>query len=197
MSLVSINDVLEITTRVEKIHPYKVVGDRDSYSPYNEGWSDCVSLIEHYLEQVPSAEPERKWIPVSEELPEEDIDVLLQFPHTMAVGYQEDGFWNIITCDDLYSGLDEEDENANDTTEVKIYDLLSFIAKATDADAGIDINYDKKFYLDRDMARSILAKDTAGIVHERGQNFYQSLLDNMLYHLFGYEQLPKVHGHLM
>jgi hypothetical protein len=60
MSLVSINDVLKITTRVEKIHPYKVVGDRDSYSPYNEGWSDCVSLIEHYLEQLPSVEPERK-----------------------------------------------------------------------------------------------------------------------------------------
>lgn len=51
-----------------------------------------------------------KWIPVTEALPEEDIDVLLQFPHTMAVGYQEDGFWNIVTCDDLYSGLDEEDE---------------------------------------------------------------------------------------
>ena len=65
MSLVSINDVLKITTRVEKIHPYKVVGDRDSYSPYNEGWSDCVSLIESYLEQIPSAEPEPKegkWI---------------------------------------------------------------------------------------------------------------------------------------
>jgi hypothetical protein len=60
MSLVSINDVLKITTRVEKIHPYKVVGDRDSYSPYNEGWSDCVSLIESYLEKLPSAEPERK-----------------------------------------------------------------------------------------------------------------------------------------
>ncbi len=50
-----------------------------------------------------------KWIPVTEALPEEDIDVLLQFPHTMAVGYQEDGFWNIVTCDDLYSGLDEEE----------------------------------------------------------------------------------------
>jgi hypothetical protein len=77
MSLVSINDVLKITTRVEKIHPYKVVGNRDSYSLYSEGWSDCVSLIEHYLEQIPSAEPERKWIPVSEELPEEDEEVLV------------------------------------------------------------------------------------------------------------------------
>jgi predicted RNA-binding Zn-ribbon protein involved in translation (DUF1610 family) len=67
MSLVSINDVLKITTRVEKLHPYKVVGDRDSYSPYNEGWSDCISLIESYLEQIPFAESERKngeWIKI-------------------------------------------------------------------------------------------------------------------------------------
>ena len=66
--------------------------------------------IKAMLESIPSAEPERKWIPVSEALPDEYIDVLLQFPHTMAVGYHEDGFWNIITCDDLYSGLDEKDE---------------------------------------------------------------------------------------
>ena len=60
MSLVSINDVLKITTKVEKIHPYKVVGDRDSYSPYNEGWNDCVSLIESNLEKIPFVERERK-----------------------------------------------------------------------------------------------------------------------------------------
>ena len=60
MSLVSINDVLKITTKVEKIHPYKVVGDRDSYSPYNEGWNDCVSLIESYLEKMPVVEPKER-----------------------------------------------------------------------------------------------------------------------------------------
>lgn len=50
---------------------------------------------------------EVKWTPVSEALPEEDIDVLLQFPKNMGVGYQEDGFWNIVTGNDMYSGLDE------------------------------------------------------------------------------------------
>ena len=77
MSLVSINDVLKITTKVEKIHPYKVVEDRGSYSSYNEGWSDCISLIESYLEKLPTAEPERKWIPVSEALPEEGESVIV------------------------------------------------------------------------------------------------------------------------
>lgn len=59
------------------------------------------------MNDVPSAESERKWIPVTEALPEEDIDVLLQFPKNMGVGYQEDGFWNIVTGNDMYSGLDE------------------------------------------------------------------------------------------
>jgi hypothetical protein len=92
MSLVSINDVLKITTRVEKIHPYKVVGDRDSYSPYNEGWSDCVSLIEHYLEQLPSAEPERKWIPFEVALPNDRQKVLCVNKHDemMVGGYMSD-----------------------------------------------------------------------------------------------------------
>ena len=65
--------------------------------------------------------------------------------------------------DNIILGLDEEDDKATYTTEVKIYDLLSFIAKATDAESGIDINYDKTFYLNRDMVKSILAKNEAEI----------------------------------
>jgi|GEM_PF-1744045 len=70
---------------------------------------------------------------------------------------------------EFFMGLDEEDENADYTTEVKIYDLLSFISRVTDAEAGIDINYDKKFYLNRAMARSILAIDEEKFDHERAQ----------------------------
>lgn len=62
---------------------------------------------------------------------------------------------------EFFMGLDEED--GNDTTEIKIFDLLSFIAKATDEDAGVDINYAKKFYLDRDMAKRILAREKEGL----------------------------------
>ena len=69
---------------------------------------------------------------------------------------------------EFFMGLDEEDENANYITEVKIYDLLSFIAKATDAETGIDINYAKNFYLNRDMAKSILAKGEENAAHLRG-----------------------------
>ena len=68
---------------------------------------------------------------------------------------------------EFFMGLDEEDENANYITEVKIYDLLSFIAKAIDAESGIDINYAKNFYLNRDMAKSILAKGEENAAHQR------------------------------
>ena len=61
------------------------------------------------VDDVPSAEPKREWIPVTEALPEEDIDVLLQFPKNLGVGYQEDGVWDIATGSDLYSGLDEKE----------------------------------------------------------------------------------------
>ena len=79
-----------------------------------------------------------------------------------------DGAINIeaYTSDrEFFMGLDEEDENAVHTTEVKIYDLLSLIAKSTDADAGIDINYEKNFWLTRDMAKSILGRETLQNCH--------------------------------
>ena len=40
--------------------------------------------------------------------------------------------------------------------------------QANDAESGIDINYDKTFYLNRDMAKSILAKNEAEICHTKG-----------------------------
>ena len=74
---------------------------------------------------------------------------------------------------EFFMGLDEEDENDTYTTEVKIYDLLSLIAKSTDADAGIDINYEKNFWLTRDMAKSILGR-------ERLQNYHIVINDDAL-----------------
>lgn len=68
--------ILKELERIAEIHPYRVIGDRDSYSPYNEAWEDCISLIEERLQFLPSAKPEQRWIPVSEALPE-DMDRLL------------------------------------------------------------------------------------------------------------------------
>ena len=53
--LVSRKKVMAALEKVERVHPYKVWGDRDSYSPYNEGWSDAVCLMEHDLVLLPDA----------------------------------------------------------------------------------------------------------------------------------------------
>lgn len=109
--LIDRNDAVE-AIEFEKVYMTAYRGSSNGYvnegnpfTQYNKGLDDAIKAIN----SLTPVKPEPKWIPVTEALPEEDIDVLLQFPHTMAVGYQEDGFWNIITCDDLYSGLDEAD----------------------------------------------------------------------------------------
>ena len=50
------------------------------------------------------------WVPLSEKFPQEDEDVLLQFPSNQGVGYYEDGDWMINTGDGIYSmiGYNEE-----------------------------------------------------------------------------------------
>lgn len=38
---------VDVKCKIEALHPYKGVGNRDSYSQYNEGWSDaCDALFE-------------------------------------------------------------------------------------------------------------------------------------------------------
>lgn len=37
-----VNQAIELT---EKEHPYKEAGNRNSYSEYNEGWSDCCDIL--------------------------------------------------------------------------------------------------------------------------------------------------------
>lgn len=46
--------VFEIINKVSEQHPYKQAGNSDSYSQYNEGWSDACSTIEAELEKEES-----------------------------------------------------------------------------------------------------------------------------------------------
>ena len=72
-------------------------------------WNElCVTKDE--IDDMPSAEPEWKWIPVTEALPEDNADVLVQFKSNMAVGYYEDDGWSIVTGDNLYCGIDDCEE---------------------------------------------------------------------------------------
>lgn len=36
----------EVLTEAEQLHPYKILGDPYTYTPYNEGWNDALGYIE-------------------------------------------------------------------------------------------------------------------------------------------------------
>ena len=52
-------------------HRYKIPGKRETYSQYNEAWQDALDRAEGAIFNLPSAQPEQRWIPCSERLPEE------------------------------------------------------------------------------------------------------------------------------
>lgn len=43
-------EVLEWLEELRKEHPYKEVGNPDTYSQYNEAWHDCLDRVESILE---------------------------------------------------------------------------------------------------------------------------------------------------
>ena len=69
-------DADTLIEKVEKIQPW------DAYlSKYAQGIRHCMELVSLLIKDAPTIEPERKtgkWIPVSERLPENDNDVLVQ-----------------------------------------------------------------------------------------------------------------------
>ena len=73
------------------------------------GDSELSRTVQTGLHILPSAHSPN-WIPLSEKFPQEDEDVLLQFPSNQGVGYYEDGDWMINTGDGIYSiiGYNEE-----------------------------------------------------------------------------------------
>ena len=66
--------------------------------------NDCGICIQKILD-IPSAEPERKWIPVTEALPKVRTDVLLAFEKNMAVGFYSHDCWNVNTGNGFYTGV--------------------------------------------------------------------------------------------
>ena len=54
-----------------------------------EHWN-VYSELHDMISDLRFAQPEQRWIPISERLPEEKKDVLITFKHNMAVGFWED-----------------------------------------------------------------------------------------------------------
>lgn len=48
--------VQEIVDRIGDIHPYRQIGNRESYSQYNEAWTDAINRVDAELNSLPSAD---------------------------------------------------------------------------------------------------------------------------------------------
>lgn len=75
----------------------------DAVHYYIESGYKCDIFQE--LKDIPSAEPEQRWIPVSEALPKVRTDVLLAFEKNMAVGFYSYDCWNVNTGNGFYTGV--------------------------------------------------------------------------------------------
>ena len=77
--LIDRNEAIE-AIEFEKVYMTAYRGSSNGYvnegnplKQYNKGLDDAIKAVNN----LPSAEPERKWIPVTEALPEEETDVLV------------------------------------------------------------------------------------------------------------------------
>ena len=56
--LISRQAVINALEKVAELYPWRVPGDRDSYSQYNEAWQDALNRADSEIEALPSAQPE-------------------------------------------------------------------------------------------------------------------------------------------
>ena len=56
----------KILEEIEAEHPYKIPGDCDSYSKYNEAWQDAIDRVRSRIEIFFEERTNDGWIPVEE-----------------------------------------------------------------------------------------------------------------------------------
>ena len=56
--VVSRKRVIILIDEASEIHPYKVVGDSNTYSNYNQGWSDACDWLYANIDGIPSVKPQ-------------------------------------------------------------------------------------------------------------------------------------------
>ena len=56
--LISRQAAIEALEKVAELYPWRVPGDRDSYSQYNEAWQDALNRADSEIEALPPAQPE-------------------------------------------------------------------------------------------------------------------------------------------
>ena len=58
--LISRQAAIDALEKVAELFPWKVPGNRDTYDRYNEAWNDAIGRAEIEIEELPSAQTERK-----------------------------------------------------------------------------------------------------------------------------------------
>ena len=61
----------KILEEIEAEHPYKVPGNYDSYSQYNEAWQDAIDRVRARLEEFFQEKDNDGWVTVEDRTPEE------------------------------------------------------------------------------------------------------------------------------
>ena len=61
----------KIFEEIEAKHPYKVPGNYDSYSQYNEAWQDAIDRVRARLEEFFREKDNDGWVTVEDRTPEE------------------------------------------------------------------------------------------------------------------------------
>lgn len=61
----------KVFEEIEAEHPYKVPGNYDSYSQYNEAWSDAIYRVRARLENFFKEKDNDGWVTVEDRMPEE------------------------------------------------------------------------------------------------------------------------------
>ena len=59
--LISRQAAIDALEKVAELYPWKVPGNRDSYSQYNEAWQDALDRAEGAIGNLPSAQPEQRY----------------------------------------------------------------------------------------------------------------------------------------
>ena len=56
MDLIDRQAVQEIVDRIGDIYPYRQIGNRETYSQYNEAWTDAINRVDAELNSLPSTD---------------------------------------------------------------------------------------------------------------------------------------------
>ena len=84
--------ILQEIEKLEKEHPYKVIGSPDTYGSYNEAWQDCLDRVEGI---ICSNMEDDGWIPVDEKLPDEGENPITRDFYEYEVTFKSDNVLDI------------------------------------------------------------------------------------------------------